>query len=93
VIIVVKCTFCGTNIAKGTGKLFVKKDGRVLHFCTQKCETNMLVLHRRPRSVRWTADARQAKEERRHAEQSAAEGEKSSTEKTKTSKKARKAKK
>lgn len=48
------CSFCGTDIEPGTGKLFVKKDGTVLHFCKMKCQKNMLNLGRIPRRVEWT---------------------------------------
>ncbi len=48
-----KCTFCGINIEPGTGKMFVKKDGTVLYFCSSKCEKNSLKLKRLPRKVRW----------------------------------------
>ncbi len=48
------CSFCGTDIEPGTGKLFVKKDGTVLHFCKMKCQKNMLNLGRIPRRVQWT---------------------------------------
>ncbi|MCU0850054.1 MAG: 50S ribosomal protein L24e [Candidatus Thermoplasmatota archaeon] len=48
------CSFCGTDIEPGTGKLFVKKDGTSLYFCKMKCQKNMLHLGRIPRRVRWT---------------------------------------
>jgi len=48
------CSFCGSDIEPGTGKLFVKKDGTVLFFCKSKCQKNMLELRRIPRRVRWT---------------------------------------
>jgi large subunit ribosomal protein L24e len=48
------CSFCGTVIEPGTGKLFIKKDGTVLYFCKMKCQKNMLKLGRIPRRVRWT---------------------------------------
>ncbi len=48
------CSFCGEDIRKGTGKMFVKKDGKVLNFCTNRCEKNMLVLKRKPIRTRWT---------------------------------------
>jgi large subunit ribosomal protein L24e len=48
------CSFCGTDIEPGTGKLFIKKDGTVLYFCKMKCQKNMLKLGRIPRRVRWT---------------------------------------
>ena len=50
----VECSFCGTNIERGTGKLFVKKDSKLLYFCSSKCEKNMLKLKRKPYNVRWT---------------------------------------
>ena len=50
------CTFCGKHIAQGTGKIFVQKDGKILHFCSNKCEKNMLVLKRKPRQTTWTEE-------------------------------------
>ena len=49
-----KCSFCGTQIPKGTGKMFVKLDGKVLYFCSSKCEKNMLKMKRKPHTTRWT---------------------------------------
>jgi large subunit ribosomal protein L24e len=39
---------------KGTGKIYVKKTGKILFFCSMKCEKNMLKLKRSPRKVKWT---------------------------------------
>ena len=50
-----KCSFCKNDMAKGTGKMFVKKDGSVLYFCSNKCEKNMLKLKRNPRKVKWVS--------------------------------------
>lgn len=52
----VKCSFCGNEIAKGTGLMFVRKDGSILHFCGRKCEKNLLKLGRTARTTRWTAE-------------------------------------
>ena len=49
-----KCTFCGNVIEKGTGKMFVKKDGRMYYCCSSKCEKNMLKLKRKPIKTRWS---------------------------------------
>ena len=49
-----KCSFCGKNIEDGTGKTFVKTDGKVLHFDKKKCEVNMLTLNRKARNFKWT---------------------------------------
>ena len=48
------CSFCGKKIQKGTGKMYVKKDGKILYFDKSKCEINMLVLKRNPRKLKWT---------------------------------------
>ena len=50
----VKCSFCGKDIEFGTGKIYVKTDGKVLHFCSMKCEKNLLKLNRKPRNFKWT---------------------------------------
>ncbi len=47
-----KCDFCGREIEPGTGKLYVRKDGKVLYYCSSKCEKNHRM--RIPRKVRWT---------------------------------------
>jgi large subunit ribosomal protein L24e len=49
-----KCTFCGEDIKKGTGLIYVKKEGKILNFCSKKCEKNMLKLNRKPITIKWT---------------------------------------
>jgi len=49
----VRCNFCGKEIEKGTGKMYVRKDGSVLYFCSGKCEKNMVKLKRKPRDFKW----------------------------------------
>ncbi|AAB90471.1 MULTISPECIES: 50S ribosomal protein L24e [Archaeoglobus] len=48
------CSFCGYDIEPGTGKMYVRRDGRVFYFCSGKCEKNMLKLKRKPRKLKWT---------------------------------------
>jgi large subunit ribosomal protein L24e len=48
------CSFCGDEIEPGTGKMYVKKDGTIFHFCASKCERNLLKLGRIPRHTRWS---------------------------------------
>ncbi len=48
------CSFCGEEIEVGTGKMYVRRDGRVFYFCSGKCEKNMLKLRRNPRKLKWT---------------------------------------
>ena len=50
----VSCSFCGKVVPKGTGKMFVKKDGKILYFDSSKCEKNLLKLNRKPRNFKWT---------------------------------------
>ena len=49
-----KCTFCDKTVEKGTGKIYVKKEGKVFNFCSSKCEKNMLKLRRKPVKIKWT---------------------------------------
>jgi len=57
-----KCSFCHENIERGTGKIFVKTDGKILYFCSSKCEKNMIKLKRKPRTTRWTVEYHRIKE-------------------------------
>ena len=56
-----KCTFCGNALLQGTGKMYVKTDGKILYFCTMRCEKSMIKLDRKPRETRWTMQARIAR--------------------------------
>ena len=49
-----KCTFCGYMMEKGTGKMYVEKDGKITNFCSMKCEKNKMKLKRNPRKLKWT---------------------------------------
>ena len=49
-----KCIFCGEAIEKGTGKIYVLKEGKVYDFCSLKCEKNMLKLKRKPLKTKWS---------------------------------------
>lgn len=49
-----KCSFCGDVLERGTGKMYVKVDSKVLYFCSSKCEKNMLKLKRKPLATRWS---------------------------------------
>ena len=48
------CAFSNDEIPKGTGTMFVLKDGTVLHFCNSKCQKNFINLKREGRLVKWT---------------------------------------
>jgi large subunit ribosomal protein L24e len=63
----VNCTFCGAAIEAGTGKMYIKRDGSVFHFCSAKCQRNQVQLGRVNRHVKWTGAAASAKAEAAHA--------------------------
>ncbi|MFO7618812.1 MAG: 50S ribosomal protein L24e [Thermoplasmata archaeon] len=48
------CSFCGHAIEPGTGKMYIKKDGTVFNFCSNKCKKNNIGLGRVSRRTRWT---------------------------------------
>ena len=56
-----KCTFCGKEILQGTGKIYVKTDGKIFYFCSGKCEKNMIARKRNLRTIKWTETAHQIK--------------------------------
>lgn len=61
------CSFCGMEIEPGTGTMYVKKDGTVFLFCTNKCSKNMIDMKRVPRTITWTRAYTREKEVRMHA--------------------------
>jgi len=54
------CTFCGSEINPGTGKMVVEPSGAVDFYCSSKCEKNV-GLKRTARKVKWTKDYRKEK--------------------------------
>lgn len=56
-----RCSFCGEPIEPGTGKMYVKRDGTILFFDTNKCYKNMIELKRVARTTLWTEKAHQEK--------------------------------
>ena len=80
------CDYCGSDIEPGTGTMFVHTDGRVVHYCSSKCENNA-DLGRASRDLEWTQEGRRIGASRagtpEEAEQVAAEppsGEETQTE-------------
>jgi ribosomal protein L24E len=59
-----KCSFSGEDIKKGTGIMYVLKDGKVLHFKNTKCLKNHIKLKRKPLTTRWTQSYKLEKEKR-----------------------------
>ncbi len=58
-----KCTFCGNNIERGTGKIYVKKDVKILYFCSSKCEKNHIKLGRKFLETKWSKKFKREKQE------------------------------
>ena len=52
----VHCSFCAETLKRGTGTMYVKTDGKILYFCSSKCEKNLIKLRRKPRVTPWTAE-------------------------------------
>ena len=63
-----RCSFCGQNIKKGTGVLFVRKTGKILYFCSTKCSKNMLKLGRKPANIKWTKEYKKGVKDKKKVE-------------------------
>lgn len=48
------CSFCQRKIPPCTGMMYVKSDGKILYFCSKKCEKNLLKLGRKATVLKWT---------------------------------------
>lgn len=46
---------------KGTGVMFVRKNGKIIYFCSSKCEKNSLNLNRKGTKLKWTEHFRKQK--------------------------------
>ena len=55
-----KCTFCGTNIARGTGKMSVKNTGVIFYFDKSKCQKNFF-MGRERKKLKWTRQEKKVK--------------------------------
>ena len=51
-----QCVFCGEELQKGTGKMFIYNSGKIIYFCSRKCEKNLFKLKRVPATTRWTKE-------------------------------------
>lgn len=56
------CDFSGKEIEPGTGIMYVRNDGSVLHFADSKAEKNYL-LGREARDLEWTVEGAGAGED------------------------------
>ncbi|MEX2738129.1 MAG: 50S ribosomal protein L24e [Candidatus Wukongarchaeota archaeon] len=55
-----KCSFCGSKLTQGTGKMLVLKSGVIRYFCSSKCEGSWK-MGRDPKKIRWTEIFRKEK--------------------------------
>jgi large subunit ribosomal protein L24e len=55
-----KCSICRSNIPKGSGKMFVRNDGRIFYFCSSKCQRNFK-LGREPKKLKWVYSEKSVK--------------------------------
>ena len=60
----VKCSFSGKDIPKGTGRMVVRNSGRVYYFLDHKALKNFMKLGRKPQKTKWTEAARNLKDQR-----------------------------
>lgn len=49
-----ECSFCGKDIDRGTGMMYVRLDGSILRFCSKKCRISQVNHKRNPRKLKWT---------------------------------------
>jgi large subunit ribosomal protein L24e len=54
------CSFCKNELEKGTGKMFVKLDGRIFYYCSSKCQKNSRI--RDPKNIVWVTKKKKTKE-------------------------------
>jgi large subunit ribosomal protein L24e len=55
-----KCSICKSNILKGSGKMFVRNDGKIFYFCGSKCQRNFR-LGREAKKLKWITSEKKAK--------------------------------
>ncbi len=46
-----KCSYCLSEVRKGTGIMFVSKIGNISYYCSSRCYKNGAVMRRKPRQV------------------------------------------
>jgi large subunit ribosomal protein L24e len=51
---------CKLNMSRGTGKMFVRNDGRIFYFCSSKCQKNWK-MGRGDKKLKWTLSSAEKK--------------------------------
>ncbi|UCC91583.1 MAG: 50S ribosomal protein L24e [Candidatus Aenigmatarchaeota archaeon] len=57
-----KCSMCKSNIPKGSGKMFVRNDGKIFYFCSSKCQKNWK-LGRVAKKLKWASSEKKVRKE------------------------------
>ncbi len=53
-----QCSFCKAEVERGTGLVYIRKDGTMHPFCSHKCRKNSLKLRRNPRNLKWVRETK-----------------------------------
>ncbi len=53
-----ECSFCGSEIKRGTGIVYAKIDGTVYNFCSKRCK-EYTVAKKDKRKFKWTRASKQ----------------------------------
>jgi ribosomal protein L24E len=52
-----KCSYCLSEVKKGTGIMFVSRIGNVSYYCSGRCYKNGAVMHRKEHGARARREA------------------------------------
>jgi len=48
------CSYCNKQFDRTSGKALILNTGKILYFCSGKCEKYALKLGRKPEKLKWT---------------------------------------
>jgi large subunit ribosomal protein L24e len=48
------CAYCKKDFDRTSGKAVIMNSGKILYFCSGKCDAYMLELERNPKRLKWT---------------------------------------
>ena len=57
----VKCSYCTQNIEAGTGLMYVKKNGALRYYCSDRCYKNNEIYRKKPNQKEITNDLKAKK--------------------------------
>lgn len=55
-----KCSYCQSDIEKGTGMMYVRKSGAVKYYCSTRCYKFDVIYHMKNRHLKAEAKAKPA---------------------------------